>query len=417
MSEPARAPERAEADCELRNRGADGGLALLRRILGEHADGTVCEFHAVLTRELTRERLAAWREPSDGPVGREAFRTLGALGALGVAVPEEHGGRGLSVPGTLAVSILLALRDEGGLVLGTAVQSEVACRWLLSADPAVRDAHLPGLLSGESLACQCDTDASADEPTTAELDGDGILLRGRKLYVINGAQADLCFVAARIGSSPAIVLVEKSRPGVRVEHHWDKLGVRSVDSATIALDRVRVPRSHLLSRHGLHQMLFWNEVMSRLRLSIAAAATALQDDVLEHIVAHVRKRQLGGRPLGAWPVNHHALARARADRELMIAGLSACVERGKRLQDSVPQVAQLKWFCVERACALAQLACDLEGGLGYMAESRSLAAYRTLRGMRMAGGSQTTMLTVANHSLANSAETEPHTLHPWKAAA
>jgi alkylation response protein AidB-like acyl-CoA dehydrogenase len=70
----------------------------------------------------------------------------------------------------------------------------------------------------------------------------------------------------------------------------------------------------------------------------------------------------------------------------------------------VPEIAELKWFCVEKATELAVLGTDLEGGAGYMWDSVALRAHAQLRGLRMAGGSQTTMLTIANHSMACRAE-------------
>ncbi|NDW06020.1 acyl-CoA dehydrogenase family protein [Jiella pacifica] len=381
----------------------------LKGMLGATEYASIEALFSRLAREVTAERLAGFRRGDGGSVTREAFSFLGGVGALGVGVPADRGGHGHGLTGSLAVTTLLAACDEGGLVLGANVQSEVACSWLLRAEADICETHLPRLVSGQSIACQCDTDPSADEPTLAEVDGDEIVVTGIKHYVVNGDQADLCFVAARMGPSPAIILIDKSRPGVSVEKVWDKLGTRSIDSASIRFDAVRVPKSHLLSRHGLRQMIVWNEVMSRLRLSIAAAATIIHGCVLDGIMAHASARRLGGRPLAAWPVNHHALSQAAADEQLMIAGVAGAVRRLGRSPDVVSRVAQLKWFCVERACDLARLACDLEGGRGYMAESRSLGAYKTLRGMRMAGGSQTTMLTIANHTLANQAETEPHT--------
>ena len=386
-------------------------VPLIRSIIGEAFHGKLKSVVTDLDKELTLERLADWRQDGgNGPVGRDAWRFLGDRGAIGLSIPVEYGGGGFGFPGSLALTLCLAARDEGGFVLGANVQSEVACRWLLPADPAVRETFLPRLLSGESVACQCDTDPSEKEPTIVEEDGDSLVVTGRKLYVVNGAQSDICFVAGRLGVSPVIVLVEKGRPGVSVEKVWDKLGTRSIDSATVVFDNVRVPRSHLLSRHGLAQMIRWNEVMSCLRLSIAAAAMTIHASVLDHIIAHTTKRPFGGRTLAGWPVNHHALTKAGGDLALMKVGIAQCLSMVGKSPEAVSKVAQVKWFCVERACDLARLACDLEGGMGYMAESRSLAAYRTLRGFRMAGGSQTTMLTVTNHSLANKAETAPHAI-------
>ncbi|MEV5176631.1 acyl-CoA dehydrogenase family protein [Streptomyces flaveolus] len=351
------------------------------------------------------EWLEHWRTAPGGPLRREAWTDLAAHGFLGVAVPRDHGGEGLGLLGSLILAEALAGLDDAGVALGTHVDTEVAAAWLLSAeDAALRETWLPRLLAGDAVACQCDTDPSPDEPTTASLTGEEVEIRGRKRYVVNGAVADLCFVAADLDGQPAIVLVEKDRPGVRVRHVYDKLGTRSVDSALLEFDAVRVPRSHVVTRRGLSQLMAWNRVMSRMRYLIAADAFFIHRRLLAHAVRHTTTRRLGGRTLAQWPVNAHALARARADQELMEAGLADAYVRLARGAGAVPEVAELKWFCVERATELAGLCTDLEGGAGFMWDSPSLRAHAQLRGLRMAGGSQTTMLTIANHSLACRAE-------------
>lgn len=382
----------------------------LESLLGQQLNPEAGLHAQKLASELTTDQLAEWRvDNGDGPVSREAWRRLGKLGAIGLTIPKELGGAGYAFQESLILTSILAARDEGGFVLGANVQSEVACRWLMDADQDVQDAFLPGLLKGELVACQCDTDPSADSPAVIERDGDELIVTGRKLYVVNGGVSDICFVAAKYGSDSVIVLVEKSRLGVSVEKQWDKLGTRSIDSATVSFDAVRVPSNHLVSRLGLRQLIRWNEIMSRLRLHIAAAATIIHANLLDRIIAHTLQRPFGGRKMVNWPVNHHALSKAGSDLELMKAGVAEAARMVGVSPDAVAKIAQVKWFAVERACEMARLACELEGGLGYMADSRSLTAYRSLRGFRMAGGSQTTMLTITNHTLANKAETEPFT--------
>ncbi|MEV4256219.1 acyl-CoA dehydrogenase [Spirillospora sp. NPDC049652] len=375
---------------------------------GATAGPPLTERHRELARTarelFTPERLAEWRDGPDGPLTERAWRDMARHGLLGVSLPAELGGQGLGLLGSLVLGEAMAPLGDAGILLAAHVHNDVATRWLADAEPALRDRYLPGLLDGTSSACQADTDPSAEEPTTARRDGDEVVVRGAKRYVINGAGARLCFVSARLGGGTALVLVPKETPGVRVAHVYDKLGTRSADSARIEFDDARVPADHVLSRGGVGQLLRWNRVMSRMRYLIAFDAYLLHRRLLDHIVRHVTHRTLGGRPLGDWPAAAHPLARARADQELMAAGLAGLLGRLDGPAVPVPEVAELKWFCVERACDLARLCCDLEGGAGYMWDSPSLRAYAQLRGLRMAGGSQTTMLTLANHSFAGRAE-------------
>ncbi|MGW5652737.1 acyl-CoA dehydrogenase family protein [Streptomyces humi] len=350
-------------------------------------------------------RLERWRTAPGAPLRRETWGELAAQGFLGVSLPREHGGAGLGLLGAVILGEAMAQLDDVGIALAVHVDTEVATAWLLSAeDAALRDTWLPRILTGAAVACQCDTDISPEEPTTAVLDGEHVEVTGRKRYVVNGAGSDLCFVTVTLDGQPAVVLVEKDRPGVRVRHVYDKFGTRAVDSALLEFDAVRVPRTHVVTRRGLSQLMTWNRVMSRMRYLIAVDAHAIHRRLLADAIRHARHRPLGGRPLAQWPVNAHALARARADQELMEAGLADAYLRLDRGTVAVPETAELKWFCVERATELAGYCTDLEGGAGYMWDSAALRAHAQLRGLRMAGGSQTTMLTIANHSLAARAE-------------
>lgn len=354
---------------------------------------------------FTPEQLARWRTAPDGPIHRETWREIAANGFTGVSLPRERGGQGLGLLGALVLGEALAEARDGGIALAMHVHNEIACDWLVAAkDPALRDRYLPGLISGDLVACQCDTDPSAEEPTTGTTGGKEIVLRGRKKFVINGATADLCFVSAVLDGAPAILAVETATPGVRVTEVYDKFGTRSVDSALVEFDDVHLSVEQVVSRSGVSQLMRWNRVMSRMRLLIAADAFFTHRMLLAHITEYVRKRNLGGRPLGSWPVNAHALARARSHQELMEAGIADAYLRVTSGGSTVPEIAELKWFCVERANELAALCTDLEGGAGYMWDSVSLRAHAQLRGFRMSGGSQTTMLTIANHSMACRAE-------------
>jgi len=353
---------------------------------------------------FTPDRLAGWRDGNGGALTDRAWRDVAQYGFLGVGLPREHGGQGLGVLGSVLLSEAMAQLGDGGVLLSMHVHNDVAGHWLADADADLRQRYLPRLLDGTAVACQCDTDPSEDEPTTATRTDDEIVIRGSKLFVINGDSAGLCFVSVQLDGTSAIVMVEKDRPGVAVAKVYNKLGTRTADSARVEFDDVRVPVAHVLSRGNIGQRLRWNRVMSRLRYLIAVDAYLIHQRLLDRIVRYSTQRPLGGRSLAAWPVNSHALARARADQELMAAGIAGLIDQLDGTTVPVPEVASLKWFSVDRACALAALCCDLEGGAGYMWDSPSLLDYAQLRGLRMAGGSQTTMLTIANHSFACRAE-------------
>jgi alkylation response protein AidB-like acyl-CoA dehydrogenase len=204
----------------------------------------------------------------------------------------------------------------------------------------------------------------------------------------------------------ATVLVEKDHPGVRVLEVYDKLGTRSIDSAMIDFAEVRVPAANLATKRGVRQLMHWNKVMTTARFLMCADACFLHRHLLGRILEYGATRIVEGRPLASWPINQQALARAATDQELMQAGLLQCFELLESQRNAVAEVAALKWFCVDRTSRFATLCAEMHGGAGYMWGSEFLMAQAQIAGLKMAGGSLTTMKAIAGQALAYREELE-----------
>jgi alkylation response protein AidB-like acyl-CoA dehydrogenase len=366
-------------------------------------------------REL-RRRAQAWfaalrlRQGVGGHgshLEKPQWEELGRQGFLGVSLPREAGGGGLGLLGALVLAEAAAQLGDLGIALGLHCQNEIAATWLATAHgEEVRERYLAEMIAGRLVGCACDTEPGGQLEATAVRDGDELVVTARKLYVVNGANADLCFVTLRLDREAATVLVEKQRPGVRVLEVFDKLGTRSIDSARLELDAVRVPAANLSTRRGVRQSMHWNKVMTADRFLLCADACLLHERLLARILDYGRRRLVAGRPLASWPVHRHALARAAADLELMQAGLADNFLRLERGDNAVAEVAALKWFCVERAAAFAAQCAEMHGGAGYMWSSEFLLAQAQLLGLKMAGGSSTTMKVIAGQALAYREELE-----------
>jgi len=372
--------------------------------------------HPALERRFTpahrelRERARRWFEPArlrewvaapGGHLAKPQWEELGRLGFLGVSLPREVGGQGLGLLGALILSEAASRLGDLGIALGLCCQTEITAHWLATAhEPAVRDRYLPAMVAGRLVGCACDTEPDRRMESTAVRDGGELVVDARKLYVVNGANADLCFVTLKLDGEMATVLVEKERPGVRVLKVFDKLGTRSIDSAMIDFHAVRVPAENLSSKLGVRQLMHWNKVMTLARYLMCADACFLHGLLLARILEYGGARIVEGRPLASFPVNRHALARAAADQELMRAGLLDCFEPLERGRNAVAEVAALKWFCVDRAARFAALCAEMHGGAGYMWDSEFLIAQAQILGLKMAGGSLTTMKAIAGQALA-----------------
>ena len=352
-------------------------------------------------------RLPEWVREPGGYLRKEQWEELGKQGFLGVSLPRELGGQGLGLLGALLVSEAASQLGDLGVSLGLHCQTEITAQWLATAhDKEVRDRYLPAMIAGRLVGCACDTEPGRHMESTAVRDGDELVVKARKLYIVNGANADLCFVTLKLEGESATVLVEKERPGVSVLKVFDKLGTRSIDQAMIDFDGVRVPAGNLSGKRGVRQLMHWNKVMTAARYLMCADACFLHRRLLGRILEYGKGRIVDGRPLASWPVNRHALARAAADQELMETGLIdglALLESGK---NAVAEIAALKWFCVDRTARFAALCAELHGGAGYMWDSEFLFAQAQIAGLKMSGGSLTTMKAIAGQALAYREELE-----------
>jgi alkylation response protein AidB-like acyl-CoA dehydrogenase len=352
-------------------------------------------------------RLQDWVERPGGPLRKAQWEDFGRHGLVGVSLPREAGGQGLGLLGALILSEALSQLPDLGLSLGLHCQTEITAQWLATAhEPEVRDRYLPGMIAGRLVGCACDTEPGGRLTATAERDGDELVVRGRKLYVVNGANADLCFVTLRLDGEMATVLVEKERPGVRVLKVFDKLGTRAIDSAMLDFEAVRVPAANLSTKRGVRQLMHWNKVMTEARFLMCADACFLHARLLARVLEYGARRIVDGRPLAGWPVQQHALARAAADQELMRAGLIDRFHLLESRRNAVGEVAALKWLCVDRTARFAAHCAEMQGGAGYMWDSEFLIAQAQVLGLKMAGGSLTTMASIAGQAMAYREELE-----------
>jgi alkylation response protein AidB-like acyl-CoA dehydrogenase len=351
-------------------------------------------------------RLPGWLG-EQGYLKKSHWQEFGGHGFLGVSLSRQLGGHGLGLLGALIVSEAAAQLGDIGIALGLNCQSEITAQWLATAhEPAIRDRYLPEMVAGRLVGCACDTEPDGQMSATAVRSGAELVVSGRKLYVINGANADLCFVTLRFEGEMATVLVEKARAGVRVLRIFDKLGTRAIDSAMLEFDRVRVPVANLSRLRGVAQLMQWNKVMTVARFLMCAGACMLHDRLVDRMLEYADKRLVDGHPLAHWPINRHALSRAIADQGLMRAGLIDCFEKLRVNRNVVTEVAALKWFCVDRTTRFAALCAEMHGGAGYMWNSEFLIAHAQILGLKMAGGSATTMKSMAGRALAHREELE-----------
>ena len=232
-----------------------------------------------------------------------------ARGLLGMTAPEDWGGAGRDhVSYALAVEAVAAASATLGavLVVSNSLVVEVVRRFGTASQ---KDAWLARLASGRALGAfalseaQAGTDAARQE-TTATASGGGYVLRGEKVWVANGAAAEVALIFAATGPGAggrgvSAFLVPLDRPGLTRAATRDPLGMRGLGCVDLRLDDVEVEESALLAGAGRgFDVAKW--ALDGARVAIGAAALGVGQAAFDEALRHARTREAFGRPIGRY---------------------------------------------------------------------------------------------------------------------
>jgi acyl-CoA dehydrogenase len=350
-------------------------------------------------KEVT-PKAGAWE--AQGFVPREVLRAMGRLGFLGLRYDEEFGGGGLDARATALLAEELGRSTFGGFAITVLVHTDMASPHLVNAgSPAQIRKYLPKIIAGELISAVAVTepDAGSDVKsirTSARRQGGEWVLRGSKMFITNGALADVYFVAAKTDPAAgskgiSMFIVEKGAPGFSVGRKLDKMGWRSSDTAELIFDDCRLPAENLLGEEnrGFYAIMknFQNE-----RIAIAAMATGEAAKAIEITLDYVKTRKAFGAPLWDKQAIRQRLsmlsARVEAGRQLVRH--AASIDAGGR--DCVKEVSMAKAYCAELLNDVVYDCLQFHGGFGYIKESAIERMYRDARVQPIGGGATEVML-------------------------
>ena len=345
-------------------------------------------------------KAAAWEE--HGFVPREVLREMGKLGFLGLRHPEEYGGAGLDARATALLAEELGRSSFGGFAITVLVHTDMASPHLVNAgSPEQKKRYLPAIIAGEKITAIAVTEPDAGSDvrsirTTARRDGDAWVLKGSKMFITNGALADVYFVAAKTDPAAgtkglSMFIVEKGMPGFSVGRKLDKHGWRSSDTAELVFDGCRVPAQNLLGEEGrgFYSIMrnFQNE-----RIAIGAMAIGESARALELTLEYVKTRKAFGAPLWEKQAIRQRLAmlaaRVEAGRQLVGHAAALDAQGG----DCAKEVSMVKAYCGELVNEVMYDCLQFHGGAGYLRESAIERMTRDARVQAIGGGATEVML-------------------------
>jgi alkylation response protein AidB-like acyl-CoA dehydrogenase len=327
-----------------------------------------------LARDLAARELAprVAEHEAEGRFPRDAFRTLGKAGLLGLPYPEEHGGGGQ--PYEVYLQVLEELASAWGAVaLGISVHVLSCHPVFLFGTDAQRERWLPDMLGGELLGAYCLSEAGAGSDAgslqaRARREGDHYVVSGTKAWVSHAGVADFYNVFCRTSDDGtrgiSTLLVDADQPGMHPQPPEKKMGLRSSPTAQIVFDDAVVDADRLIGEEGTGFRI----AMSALdggRLGISACATGIAQAALDYAVSYARERRQFGQPI----IDFQGVSFMLADMATQVEAARALYLSAARLRDAgrpySKQAAMSKLFATDMAMRVTTDAVQVLGGYGY----------------------------------------------------
>lgn len=332
-----------------------------------------------LAAEFTEREIvphaAAWDRAES--VDRGIVKKLGAVGFLGLTIPEEYGGSGGDHLAYCLVTEELGRGDSAvrGIVsvsLGLVAKS--VAHW---GSEEQKRAWLPRLTSGDAVGCfgltEPGTGSDAGSLTTrARRDGGDYVINGAKMFITNGTWADVVLLFARTNDAPghrgvSAFLVPADVPGLTRREIHGKLGLRGQATAELVLEDVRVPASAMIGPEGKGFSVAMS-ALAKGRMSVAAGCVGIARAALDAAVAYAKEREQFGRPIAAHQLVQELLADIALDVDaarLLTWRVADLIDRGLPF---AAESSKAKLFASEAAVRCANNALQVFGGYGYIDE-------------------------------------------------
>ncbi len=349
-----------------------------QRLLGK----SVRAFAETELRPHVREWDAAQHFPS------ELVPALGALGLMGIQIPDRYGGAGLSAV-DYCICIEELSRVDPGVALSVAAHNGLCSSHIfMFGSEAQKRRYLVPLARGEKIGAWALTESTSGSDaagmrTTAVRDGDGWSLNGAKTFTTHGREGDVIVVmavtdreAGRKGVSAFIV--ERDTPGLRAGKKEDKLGMRASDTSEVLFDDCRVPGDGLLGDLG-QGFVNTMQVLDAGRIGIAALSVGLAQGAYEAARNYALERRAFGKTISAFQAIRWKLADAATRIEaarLLTYRAAYLKDQGQR---TTVESSMAKLYASETAVRVADDCVQIHGGYGFVKDYPAEKYFRDVK--------------------------------------
>ncbi|HXR84540.1 MAG TPA: acyl-CoA dehydrogenase family protein [Hanamia sp.] len=332
----------------------------------------VAETAKQFANQFIKPDMMIWDEKQEFPV--DVLKGLGRLGLMGVLVPEEYGGSGLTYFEYTAVIEEIA-KVCGSIGLSVAAHNSLCTGHILAfGNEEQKRKYLPKLATAEFIGAWGLTEPNTGSDAgnmqcVAEKDGDGWIINGTKSWITHGKSSDVAVVICRTGQprtrdNSTSFIVERGTKGFLAGKKENKLGMRASETAEMIFDNCRIPDSARMGEvgEGFKQAM---KVLDGGRISIAALGLGIAKGAYEASVQYSKERFQFGKPISEFQGISFKLADMATEikaAELLIDQACDLKNRGENV---TKESAMAKYYSSEIAVKVASDAVQIFGGYGY----------------------------------------------------
>lgn len=350
-----------------------------------------------MVQAWARDRLApmAAAVDRDNLFPNELWAEMGALGLLGITVPEDYGGSGMGYLAHVVATEEIA-RVSASISLSYGAHSNLCVNQLkLNGTAEQKRKYLPDLVSGAKIGALAMSESGAGSDVVgmklrAEKRGDAYVLNGHKYWITNGCDADTLVVYAKTdpgAGSKGITafIIEKGMKGFSTSAHFDKLGMRGSNTAQLFFDDCEVPAENVLGLEGKGVRVLMSGLDYE-RVVLSGIGTGILMACLDEVVPYLQTREQFGQPIGNFQLMQAKIAdmyvAANTARAYTYEVAKACDRGEVTRQDAAATVL----YASEQAMVQAHQAVQALGGAGFLNDSVVSRLFRDAKLMEIGAG-------------------------------
>lgn len=357
-------------------------------------------------RDEIAPKAAAWEKAGEIPA--DFLREMGALGLMGMTVPEEWDGAETDYT-SYALALVEIAAGDGGLSTLMSVNNAPVCAAILANGTGEqKERFLKPLARGDMIGAFCLTEPQAGSDasqlkTKAERTNSGWKLNGTKQFITSGKIAGAAIVFAVTDPSAgkrglSAFLVPTDTPGYRVASVEHKLGQKSSDTCQITFEDMEVSTDCLMGAEGDGYKIALSNLETG-RIGIAAQSVGMAKAAYEYALGYAKERETFGKPI----VDHQAVGFRLADMatelqaaELMVLNAAAKKDAG---EPCLKEACMAKLFASETAEKICSAAIQTLGGYGYLSEYPVERIYRDVKVCQIYEGTSDIQRMVINREI------------------